>query len=446
MHRGCPGHDSWPRLRRAIDPGRARHRSDRRRAVRGGGDVGGDHRRAGADRSSRCRDRRHPARPSAQPDPGGAASRRLRGARRAASRWPSLRSAAVGLHGISVGPRPLQPARGGPAGAGPRPGRPADHPRRRHHDAGGRAADGRRPDRGGPVDGAGAGHPADVDRRRSRGRPHPAGLVFLGALDHRPPGGGADREGSPPPARVHRRRLPRAAHAALGDRGQTCLALRGEPPRRSGTRRAFTNVDRKASACGTWWTTCSGWPGSTPRGAAPPGPVDLGAGRPRRWSASGPRRGQEPRLDLRAAGYRRSFSRQPRSGWTGCWASCSTTPASTPRTADGARARGDRRPAVRAHRRGLGPGIPPAQRDQIFDRFHRATGAAPGAGLGLAIADAIVQATGGRWRIGDSPLGAPRWASPGPPGSPPRPRLPALRPLPRPICPERWHLARLRRA
>jgi two-component system sensor histidine kinase CiaH len=52
-----------------------------------------------------------------------------------------------------------------------------------------------------------------------------------------------------------------------------------------------------------------------------------------------------------------------------------------------------------------GPGIPPAQRDQIFDRFHRATGAAPGAGLGLAIADAIVQATGGRWRIGDSPLG-----------------------------------------
>lgn len=52
-----------------------------------------------------------------------------------------------------------------------------------------------------------------------------------------------------------------------------------------------------------------------------------------------------------------------------------------------------------------GPGIPPDQREQIFDRFHRATDAVPGAGLGLAIADAIVHATGGRWRIEDSPLG-----------------------------------------
>lgn len=52
-----------------------------------------------------------------------------------------------------------------------------------------------------------------------------------------------------------------------------------------------------------------------------------------------------------------------------------------------------------------GPGIPASQREQIFDRFHRATDAAPGAGLGLAIADAVVHATGGRWRIEDSPLG-----------------------------------------
>ncbi len=62
-----------------------------------------------------------------------------------------------------------------------------------------------------------------------------------------------------------------------------------------------------------------------------------------------------------------------------------------------------------------GPGIPPAQRGQIFDRFHRATDEASGAGLGLAIADAIVQATGGRWRIGDSELGgasmAVSWAA-----------------------------------
>jgi signal transduction histidine kinase len=52
-----------------------------------------------------------------------------------------------------------------------------------------------------------------------------------------------------------------------------------------------------------------------------------------------------------------------------------------------------------------GPGIPEAERGRVFDRFHRATNAPGGAGLGLAIADAIVHATGGRWRIGTSPAG-----------------------------------------
>jgi signal transduction histidine kinase len=56
-----------------------------------------------------------------------------------------------------------------------------------------------------------------------------------------------------------------------------------------------------------------------------------------------------------------------------------------------------------------GPGIPDAERSRIFDRFHRATSAASnaagGAGLGLAIADSIVRATNGRWRIGTSPSG-----------------------------------------
>lgn len=56
-----------------------------------------------------------------------------------------------------------------------------------------------------------------------------------------------------------------------------------------------------------------------------------------------------------------------------------------------------------------GPGIPEAERPRIFDRFHRATSAASnaagGAGLGLAIADSIVRATNGRWRIGASPSG-----------------------------------------
>jgi two-component system, OmpR family, sensor histidine kinase CiaH len=52
-----------------------------------------------------------------------------------------------------------------------------------------------------------------------------------------------------------------------------------------------------------------------------------------------------------------------------------------------------------------GPGIPAEERSRVFDRFHRATDAPGGAGLGLAIADAIVRASGGRWSIGTSEAG-----------------------------------------
>jgi signal transduction histidine kinase len=52
-----------------------------------------------------------------------------------------------------------------------------------------------------------------------------------------------------------------------------------------------------------------------------------------------------------------------------------------------------------------GPGIPEDRRARIFDRFHRASDEPGGAGLGLAIADAIVRATNGRWRVGTSSLG-----------------------------------------
>jgi two-component system sensor histidine kinase CiaH len=55
-----------------------------------------------------------------------------------------------------------------------------------------------------------------------------------------------------------------------------------------------------------------------------------------------------------------------------------------------------------------GPGIPVDQRELIFDRFHRATDTEGGAGLGLAIADAIVRASGGRWQVGASPAGGAR--------------------------------------
>jgi signal transduction histidine kinase len=60
-----------------------------------------------------------------------------------------------------------------------------------------------------------------------------------------------------------------------------------------------------------------------------------------------------------------------------------------------------------------GPGIADADRDLIFDRFHRSlstAGEAAGAGLGLAIGDAIVRATGGRWTVGRSPAGGARFS------------------------------------
>ena len=52
-----------------------------------------------------------------------------------------------------------------------------------------------------------------------------------------------------------------------------------------------------------------------------------------------------------------------------------------------------------------GPGIPPAERERIFERFHRTdparSRAAGGAGLGLAIVKAIAEAHGGRVAVSD---------------------------------------------
>jgi signal transduction histidine kinase len=55
-----------------------------------------------------------------------------------------------------------------------------------------------------------------------------------------------------------------------------------------------------------------------------------------------------------------------------------------------------------------GPGIPPAERERIFDRFHRAAAdrrRSDGAGLGLAIVRAIAEAHGGSVEL-DSREGA----------------------------------------
>jgi signal transduction histidine kinase len=56
-----------------------------------------------------------------------------------------------------------------------------------------------------------------------------------------------------------------------------------------------------------------------------------------------------------------------------------------------------------------GPGIPPQERDLIFDRFHRTATSAGGTGLGLAIADSIIRATQASCTIGTASTGGARF-------------------------------------
>jgi signal transduction histidine kinase len=71
-----------------------------------------------------------------------------------------------------------------------------------------------------------------------------------------------------------------------------------------------------------------------------------------------------------------------------------------------------------------GPGIAPADRGRVFERFHTLddarTQVGTGAGLGLAIVDAIVAAHGGTIRVGDAPGGGARFEV----------HLPAFQPAP----------------
>lgn len=61
-----------------------------------------------------------------------------------------------------------------------------------------------------------------------------------------------------------------------------------------------------------------------------------------------------------------------------------------------------------------GPGVPPAERERIFERFHRVDSArgreSGGSGLGLAISREIIEAHSGRIWVEDSPLGGARAA------------------------------------
>jgi two-component system OmpR family sensor kinase/two-component system sensor histidine kinase QseC len=56
-----------------------------------------------------------------------------------------------------------------------------------------------------------------------------------------------------------------------------------------------------------------------------------------------------------------------------------------------------------------GPGIPAAERERVFDRFHRrAAGDSEGSGLGLAIVRAIAVQHGGKVELLDAPEGGLR--------------------------------------
>lgn len=57
-----------------------------------------------------------------------------------------------------------------------------------------------------------------------------------------------------------------------------------------------------------------------------------------------------------------------------------------------------------------GEGIPEAELPQLFHRFHRGTSVGEGAGLGLAIANSVVRATQGRWRVTNLTGGGARFA------------------------------------
>ena len=69
-----------------------------------------------------------------------------------------------------------------------------------------------------------------------------------------------------------------------------------------------------------------------------------------------------------------------------------------------------------------GPGVPPDQRERVFERFVRLDEArardAGGSGLGLAIVTEVVRAHGGSVAVGDSPLGGAQFVV----------RLPAAQP------------------
>ena len=231
--------------------------------------------------------------------------------------------------------------------------------------------------------------------------------VFFGAVLIGRRVAAPDRGRTPAPARVHRRRLARAAHAALRDRGAHEPGARGRsiarvvpasvredrargpadapPARRPALARAVRCLARRSERRA-----------GRRRDASPRRPSTVSARSPRPGASGSPSSRRPARhvvsvppewLDRLLGVLLDNACRYSPEGGT-------VTVRVEP---DGSR--------VRLAVDDSGPGIAPEERDRIFDRFHRATEKPGGAGLGLAIGDAIVRATNGRWRIGTSPAG-----------------------------------------
>ena len=215
------------------------------------------------------------------------------------------------------------------------------------------------------------------------------------------------RGGDEEAARVRRRRLPRAAHAAdqhpRQPRAAAGLPARARPRRRAGDDRLGAAL--LAADDAGWSATCCCSPAPTPARRGAPPPLRPRRGRRQRRGRGGAADGR-PRAAGRERARRSGSQGNPRRA-----APDGPQPARQrrpPHAADRDRRaaparRGRRRPWSRSPT--TAPGSPPSCATQIFDRFVRGDGPADtatgsGSGLGLAIVRAVAASHGGTAEAG----------------------------------------------